>query len=203
MKRFTDAVRSALVQRNWYAALALAVTLPDMCVSIENGQKATWREYAGWFDAWVGRRYIVEFKYYNEDHANDPASFIQQAHEEGRLGGLVRKGMNYTKQEVFLSGVDCYCLRCSYSHEASGDISTQRIRESINKFIFVYKDGGISLHKNQSTGVDGVVKLQLDVEIFCLDLCKGVDDWLSDAEKQQKVLAVSSLLSIHPSSAGF
>jgi hypothetical protein len=36
MKRFSDAVRASVEQRNWYGALALALTMPDVCGRLES-----------------------------------------------------------------------------------------------------------------------------------------------------------------------
>ena len=36
---FIDAVRDALAQKNWYAALALALTLPDICGDLQKPKR--------------------------------------------------------------------------------------------------------------------------------------------------------------------
>jgi hypothetical protein len=53
MKRFTDAGREALAQNNLYAALTLALMLPDICGSLEDpGPGKAHKRYTKWFDDW-------------------------------------------------------------------------------------------------------------------------------------------------------
>ena len=39
MQRFTSAIEQALADKNWYGALTLALTLPDICGKMENPQE--------------------------------------------------------------------------------------------------------------------------------------------------------------------
>ena len=74
---------------------------------------------------------------------------------------------------VFLHGEDCYALRCAVLHEGADDIVTQRARVALDSFLFVAPRNGWTVHCNQSNA-----KLQLQVDIFCEDICAGVDAWL-------------------------
>ena len=51
MNRLTTAVRSAINGQNWYAALALALCLPDICGKLENLEGGSRSRYTSWFDA--------------------------------------------------------------------------------------------------------------------------------------------------------
>ncbi|HVM77888.1 MAG TPA: hypothetical protein VMU06_02635 [Stellaceae bacterium] len=54
MKRFTDAGRLALKDGNLYAALSLALMMPDICASLEDpGQGKSQRRYVRWCKKWV------------------------------------------------------------------------------------------------------------------------------------------------------
>jgi len=72
-----------------------------------------------------------------------------------------------------LSGDDCYALRCSVLHEARDETSHQLAHDALERFQFVVPDPGMEIHNNT---VD--TKLQLQLDIFCRDLCDGVADWL-------------------------
>ena len=92
MKRFTDAGRRALADDNLYAALSLALSLPDICSSIENpGPGKSKNRYIKWCKAWVEPKFT---------------------HQLGPDRGL----------HVFLSAEDCYKLRCSLVHSGSAEI---------------------------------------------------------------------------------
>lgn len=52
MEHLIAAVRDALAKESWYAALALSLTLPDTCASIEDpGPHKSSRRTIAWFDA--------------------------------------------------------------------------------------------------------------------------------------------------------
>lgn len=60
MNNFIQSLNHSLATENWYAAITLALTLPDICASIDRpGQKISRERYAEWFDKYVGDRYIM------------------------------------------------------------------------------------------------------------------------------------------------
>lgn len=100
---------------------------------------------------------------------------------------------------VFLSGNDCYALRCAYLHEGSDDIVEQKARKALERFVFVSPPPGSIIHCNQPGN-----KLQLQVDIFCKDLCEGVERWLSDIKNDATILnRMNRLLTIYSFEKGF
>ncbi|WP_421547398.1 hypothetical protein [Pseudomonas sp. QD4] len=102
-------------------------------------------------------------------------------------------------RHVFLSGEDCYALRCSYLHEGGGDIASQKARKALDDFHFIIPPSrGISIHRNLLGNT-----LQLQVDKFCLEIADAVDAWsqsvIADAGIQSRM---SSLLMIHNSVPG-
>jgi hypothetical protein len=89
------------------------------------------------------------------------------------------------KEHVFLSGGDAYALRCAFLHEGSDDISEQRAQEVLSKFDFTEppKNGG-QVHCNQ--GGDG---LQLQVDIFCEEICGAVERWRKTIKDNAEIFA--------------
>lgn len=81
---------------------------------------------------------------------------------------------------VFLSGDDCYALRCSYLHEGGDNIIEQKARKVIERFHFVAPRQGHCIHCNQSNNI-----LQLQVDVFCEDVCCGVEEWVEKVAKSQ------------------
>jgi len=47
---FTDSVRRSIEEQNWYAALTVALTLPDICGKLECPELYSGQRYAKWFD---------------------------------------------------------------------------------------------------------------------------------------------------------
>jgi len=54
MKRFTEAGRQAIENKNWYAALTLALMLPEICASLEDpGPGKSAKRYISWSRRWL------------------------------------------------------------------------------------------------------------------------------------------------------
>src|SRR5262245_41335370 len=61
MKRFTNAVRQALTDLNWFGALFIALALPDICGALEAPEKETGERYKAWFDKYLAEKYLPNF----------------------------------------------------------------------------------------------------------------------------------------------
>jgi len=137
---------------NWYAALTLTLTLPDIAGKVDTPAGGSNARYAQWFDQYIKGKYTSEI------------------------------GPEHMKH-VFLSGNDCYALRCAYLHEGKSEILLQRSRDVLEDFLFVSPKHGLFLHCNQNGN-----RLQLQVDQFCNDILDGISLWLtnihSDKTKQ-------------------
>lgn len=166
MKRFTNAVEAALENGNWYGALAISLTLPDVCGRLETPDDPVGKRYVRWFEGFMNDKYSMP-------------------------SGLGR--------HVFLTGQDCYLLRCSYLHEGGGSIAG-KAKAVLEHFHFISPPGnGNSYHKIQNNR-----KLLLQVDRFCQDMVDAVNEWEKlvsyDADIAARKLA---LLTIHDASGAF
>jgi hypothetical protein len=116
MKRFTDAIAKAVTEKNWLAAAALALTMPDICGRTEHPEQYSPARYKAWWDKYM----LVHYR-----HPVD----------------LVTPG-----DVVFLSAGDAYALRCAYLHEGRGNILNQRAREALSHIHFVAPKEGRYFH---------------------------------------------------------
>ncbi len=57
MQRFIDATKMAVATGNWYAALSLALTMPDICGRLENPTARSQARFVAWFDKFLLKRY--------------------------------------------------------------------------------------------------------------------------------------------------
>ncbi len=137
MEKYVEAIELSLSNQNWYSALALALTLPDICGWLEDPHARSQKRYEAWFDRYMLKHYQNEFF-----------------------------GPGFT----FLSGSDCYALRCAYLHEGNDDITRQRARQALSRFSFK----GAGSHRVK---VDDL--LHLSVTAFCGEVCSGVRDWVA------------------------
>lgn len=105
------------------------------------------------------------------------------------------------EEHIFLRGEDCYALRCSYLHQGGSNIENQKARQALSDFLFIGppESGGL-IHLNQFNKA-----LQLQVDIFCLDMANSVEEWAkievqNNEEYQNKIN--SELIVIHDGSKG-
>ena len=97
------------------------------------------------------------------------------------------------EKHVFLSGGDCYALRCAFLHEGRDEIITQRAREALDRFQFVVPPHTWTVHCNQFGS-----KLQLQVDVFCLQVVRGSERWIDQVGGRAEVVArISDLLRIY------
>lgn len=162
MENFTNALQQTIAAENWYAAITLALTLPDICGSIDNpGKNNSQLRYAAWFEKWVGNKYKIE--------------------------------LGETKH-VFMTGNDCYALRCAILHQGVDDLAGHKAREKVERFIF-HHSKAIIMHCCVQDK-----KLLVDIPTFCNDIIDGVVAWevevAGDSNNLRKS-AVSNLLSLH------
>jgi hypothetical protein len=162
MKRFIDAVKKALENENWYSALIVALTLPDICGKIQYPNLKSGERYIKWFNNYLSNKYTHKI------------------------------GPDF-KEHVFLSGEDCYALRCSFLHEGLDEISHQKCRKVLDSFLFM--TGGP--HCN-FFNVNNQTFLQLRVDEFCKDVCSAVETWVKDIAGNAEIeKQISELIRIH------
>lgn len=138
MERFTQAINKSIESENWYAALILALTIPDICGRLSNPElaKESKKRYVKWFDEYVLHHYE------------------RPSHGEGF---------------TFMSGGDCYALRCALLHEGRDDVTSQKARrEVLSRIMF-------STAKCHRIKVNDI--LVLNIQRFCEEICQGVQVW--------------------------
>lgn len=153
MQRFIEATKAAVATGNWYAALALALTMPDICGRLETPTVGSQTRFLAWFE-----------------------KFLLQTYQ-----GVVGADRS---PHAFLYGADCYALRCGFLHQGEFDIDDQRAQEVLERFHFTAPRQGITVHRNQVGNV-----LQLQVDVFCNEVCDAVERWLRAVKQDATVQA--------------
>jgi hypothetical protein len=146
MQHFINAIKCAIANGNWCAALALALTMPDICGRLEEPSGGSQTRYVSWFDRYLSSRY--------RGHGGPDRTFHT------------------------LSGSDCYALRCAFLLQGEFGIEDQRAQQARDHFQFTIPRPGVFVHMTQTKAI-----LQLQIDRFCLDMCKGVEQWLNDVEE--------------------
>lgn len=151
MEHLLNAVETAIRQQNWYAALATALALPDICGWTEDPQAKSKARYVNWFDRFLRPLYT------------------RQIGADGR-------------ELTFLTGNDCYALRCAVLHEGRDDITDQAAREVVERFEFIIAPPGYRVHLNMFGS-----QLQLQVDQFCADMVSAVRSWWGTTQGSPEV----------------
>jgi len=104
------------------------------------------------------------------------------------------------KYNGFLSGDDCYALRCSYIHEGIDVIEHQSAQKIVDKFVFSPEGAhgnAISNCHFGGTVDDGKNILQLSVKQFGFDIVEAARKWVEDVKSNTKIQKrISNLLRI-------
>ncbi|MCK4096449.1 hypothetical protein HCY64_10390 [Acinetobacter radioresistens] len=103
MQQYLDSIRLSLATKNYFGAIAMALTLPDICASIEAENNETSREkYCAWFDSYLSQEYKI------------PAD-------------------DWSEEKVLFSAKECYAARCSFLHQGTNITSHQKVLKGVEK----------------------------------------------------------------------
>ncbi|WP_338473334.1 hypothetical protein R4Z10_21565 (plasmid) [Niallia sp. XMNu-256] len=182
LKPYYDALVKGIEAENWYLSLMAALTLPDICTSLEGKRKPD--DYVEWFD-----NYVKQYKITIYRSENDQVTTLPNG------GTMTKRKKPFTPIEVetphvFLTGVIAYALRCAFLHNGDGEVANQRITKhpnnqnfllGIKKVKFLAKPTNLAIEQTDST-------VLLNPKIYCQAILEGIDKWIIDNEYNQKVL---------------
>lgn len=152
MRHLIDSTLASIAQKNWYAALTLALNMPDICGRLQDPSQKSQARFEKWFDRYMLPSYQ-------------------------RLVGVDRQ------LHTFLCASDCYALRCAFLHQGEFTIDDQRAQKALGNFHFIEPpNNNNKIHMNQINGT-----LQLQVDIFCEQMCNGADLWMTDFSRNAEV----------------
>lgn len=93
-----------------------------------------------------------------------------------------RLDLQTEKEKIMLNGSDAYALRCAYLHSGKSLITEQRAQEVLEDFKFVSISNG-RVHNNRNNN-----QLQLQVDVFCRDICEGVVEWAMEHKENHAMV---------------
>lgn len=153
----------------WQSALALALTLPDICGGIAfpeivkryrdgrvvlDRQKKPTRDVGGQFVRWFDEFAAPFFKV----SANDSAPYI--------------------------CGERCWQLRCEYLHQNKGFLNDEEGDASV-RFHLGINCGTSVCQLDQTSTSSGIMDIRIDIEQFCLRMCQAARNYY-DRVHQEK-----------------
>jgi len=154
MEELLKSIEKSLAAMNWYAALAVALTIPDVCAGLQSSKRKTNQAlYAAWFDDYLKSEYgatgfVPEASLSGKDCYALRCALLHNASDE-----FPREGINDLIQRIKLTAYGPHMGRHS----------------------------GIRI--GTSTGTTNVPDtLTIHVARFCQDICKAARRWLMDVE---------------------
>ncbi len=160
---FLDRVREIeqnLGDRRWQSALALALTLPDICGGIafpemvkryRDGRIMLDRQKNPTRD--VGGQYIRWFDEY-------AAPYFKRSPRE---------------TSPYICGARCWQLRCEYLHQNKGFVNEEG--EQGLRFHLGVNCGSSVCRLDQASPYDGGLDIRIDIEQFCMRMCRAAKNY--------------------------
>ena len=147
-----------ILDRRWQSALALALTLPDICGGIafpeivkhyRDGRVMLDRQKNPTRD--VGTQYIRWFDEYAGDYFK----------------------LSQSDEKPYICGERCWQLRCEYLHQNKGFLNDEN-----NIRFHLGLNCGMSVCQLDSTNVqENGIDIRIDIEQFCLRMCKAAKSY--------------------------
>lgn len=182
MNQLLLSIEESLAKENWFGALFIAISLPDICGATENAVQGNGDRYRDWFNRYLKPRYDSENIY-------DQMVIVLPE----LLQGLSPEMEAQWKQQappVAFTAQDCWSLRNACLHEG---VDENRLRKF--KLTPPIKGGG-PVHMNSKNGT-----IQLDVFILCNDIVSAVRRWIDDMQQKPDVAAkLEKMITIDKSS---
>ena len=159
IRNFLKDIKIAKNNKAYLSALALALTIPDICGKIQYKYKDDRKKYINWFNTWV-------YKY-----VEIPKSNIKEFNEYDELAKF--------------DGKVCYALRCVFLHSGNDRVKNYNVNEiKIDRFELCISDSecvsgdahGCSMSNNIITEVHRRFNIENLLESFIL----GIEDYLEE-----------------------
>lgn len=165
MNLIVEQIRNAYRQGNFLPALALALTIPDVCGgSVSPGIKNVGKRYRDWFDKWALPSFV--------DHTGFDA--------DGQ------------PNRAYFDGEMCYRLRCRFLHENSPEIRPTSYDEEPGtdyQYFFELAVNGTDSYGEtwSSTMQDGMLpprirRVRIDIGALCEALCSAAERFLMESQ---------------------
>lgn len=186
MERFITSIRKAVEDKNWFSALFLSLAVPDICGALENpptGKRGEVGErYRDWFNKYLQTKY-------------DPANLYELvlSRDPKAIERMDEQGIKYLKnmppnEGCSFTASDCYRFRCKCLHQGLIE------KEGGEKFLFITPPpNGNVIHGGSFKGM-----YQLQIDVFCNDVCIAVEQWCEDVKDSEAICGrINELINIH------
>lgn len=182
MQQLLSGVEDCLMKGNWFGAVFIAISLPDICGATEGRVKGNGPRYKDWFNRYLKSRYDAE-SFYDYLSIVQPDTIL-------RIPEDLKQNWKRKPPAVAFTAEDCWSLRNACLHEG---VDETRLRQF--KLTTPVRENHHT-HMNLLNGI-----LQLDVVQLCRDIVEGVRRWLDDMKgnpdvvsKLEKMMTIDNLI---------
>lgn len=177
---YIEGIEKGISSENWIVTIMAALTLPDICSSLEGKKKG--EDYIDWFNEYVSE--------YRMTFHSSKALKMANTYEESLAAVEKLSSFDDIEEETheYLNGVNVYALRCAILHNGDGEVGTQKI--SVKKSEFTL---GIKKVKFYSEITNRVIfqygdTVFINPKVFCEAILDGVEKWIIQNKDNQFVL---------------
>ena len=163
INRIIKEIESSLKNENFMAALALALTLPDICGKAEFPTDGNGSRYIKWFDNYIGK------------YEKPP-----ELYESSNPSKAINDNMPYVSGEII------YSLRNCFLHQGTPSIQKEKIREQqcqVTHFTLTIagatNGGSSSISKNYFMNSERRT-LEINIVNLCCKMCIVAKDYYDD-----------------------
>jgi hypothetical protein len=179
MEELLRSLEKTIEQKNWYAALIMTITLPDIAGHIDSPTDDSQKRYVKWFDEYIKQKYPTTNKVYYGI--------------EGLVFGVTQA---HTSKPFFITGEECYAIRCTILHEGSYKINGQQVLKNMKDdslniidrvadcVRFTFEDNTTNAEYATIQFIGNQNILQINVSQFCIDIKDGLYKWMEDIKLQ-------------------
>lgn len=164
-----EEVKLCVSREMWQAALALALTIPDICGQIEFTNLKMKNKKGEEVDASQGRKYSEWFRKYVEFYFAD-------------VQGWDNNGFVINP---YFTGDMCYQLRCAFLH--SGDDATNKVNDKIKYRFSLRTNSCNGFHQNENREINHA---DIYIANLCNYICEGAlrfyNEWDSKRDFSDK-----------------
>ncbi|MBI2302920.1 MAG: hypothetical protein HYU66_28780 [Armatimonadetes bacterium] len=173
MRPYVNAIRQSLRTENWYSALFVALSLPDICGSLERPQEYSKVRYVDWY-----RRYLSPAYAASPDHP-----FLSPEDCYALRCAMLHEGASDLTAQRSRDILDEVCFVSPVSGGLGGFVRVGHCFRLTN----------VAINEREFSSA-----VCLHVTAFCEDVCKGVEKWLCDVAGDADVQCrLNGLLTIY------
>ena len=144
MENTIKSIRKSLEDKNYLAALALTLTIPDVCSHVEYpNEKFVGKRYTDWYNKYFDVEFNGSYPQSNPNNLQIPPRF---------------------------SSDDCYELRCAVLHSGNTDMKANKV--NFDRFK-LYRESNLQSGVEWETGKPQTEQkyINLDITRFCTLMC--------------------------------